>query len=66
MNLYYRFLPEICGNGYATELARYSVCLARKHLSELPVISRVRPSNIPSLKVAEKIGLLRQPNLDNA
>ncbi|WP_339184171.1 GNAT family N-acetyltransferase [Oceanobacillus sp. FSL W7-1293] len=66
LNLYYRFSPKVWGRGYAAEVARYSVYLAREHLSELPIISRVRPSNIPSLRVAEKSGLVRHLSLDSA
>jgi len=65
LNLYYRFSPKAWGKGYATELARYVIGLARQHLSNLPIVARIRPYNIPSLKVAERSGLLRQPSLDN-
>lgn len=66
LNLYYRFSPRAWGHGYATEMARVAVTLARAHLPQWPVIARVRPANVPSLRVAERIGLLRRPDLDDA
>lgn len=64
LNLYYRFLPTAWGNGYASELARCAVDMRNNYLSNIPIIARVRSSNIPSLKVVEKSGLQRHPDLD--
>ena len=47
-------------------MARVAVTLARAHLPRWPVIARVRPANIPSMRVAERAGLLRRPDLDDA
>jgi [ribosomal protein S5]-alanine N-acetyltransferase len=64
LNLYYRFTPSSWGQGYATELAQAAVALARKHLSQWPVIARTRTENIASIRTAERAGLLRRPDLD--
>ncbi len=64
LNLYYRFTPGVWGHGYATETAQTAVNLARKHLSQWPVIARTRTGNIPSIRTAERVGLVRRPNLD--
>ncbi|MGH2497009.1 MAG: GNAT family N-acetyltransferase, partial [Ktedonobacteraceae bacterium] len=64
LNLYYRFTPSSWGHGYAIELARTAVTLARKHIPQWPVIARTRAANIPSIRTAERSGLLRRPDLD--
>lgn len=64
LNLYYRFTPAAWGHGYATEMARVAVGLARAHLSALPIVARVRAENVPSIKTAERAGLRRRPDLD--
>jgi|SRR5579871_394875 RimJ/RimL family protein N-acetyltransferase len=63
-NLYYRLTPAVWGNGYAAEVAQAAVQFARAHLSHLPVVARIRAANIPSLRTAERSGLLRRPDLD--
>jgi len=65
LNLYYRFDPEHWGNGYATEMARAAVELARRELPDLPVIARIRPGNRESIRVAERTGLERRPEWDD-
>lgn len=65
LNLYYRFTPSAWGNGYAAETARMAVTLAREHLPYRPVVALVRPANIPSLRVAERVGLLRRLDLED-
>lgn len=64
LNLYYRFTPATWGQGYATELARTAVTLARKYLPQWPVVARTRVNNIPSIRTAERAGLVRRPDLD--
>lgn len=64
MNLYYRFTPSAWGQGYATELARTAVALAQTHFPHWPVIARTRAGNIASMRVAERAGLARRPDLD--
>lgn len=64
LNLYYRFTPSAWGQGYATELTRMAVTLARKHLPPWPVIARTRAENTASIRTAERAGLVRRPDLD--
>src|SRR5215469_13602912 len=49
LNLYYRFAPSAWGHGYAAEMARTAVELARTHVGGLPVVARTRPPNVPSI-----------------
>lgn len=65
LNLYYRFRPSAWGHGYASEMARAAVTLARTHLPQWPVIARVRAVNLPSIHTAEHSGLARRPDLDD-
>jgi RimJ/RimL family protein N-acetyltransferase len=65
LNLYYRFTPGAWGHGYATEVARAAVTLARTYLLQWPVVARVRAINTPSVRVAERSGLRRAPELDD-
>ena len=64
LNLVYRLRPEAWGLGYATEAAGAVVAWARTHLPGEVVVARVRPDNLPSRRVALKIGLHRDPELD--
>ncbi len=64
LNLYYRFTPSAWGHGYGTELARTAVTLARTYLPAWPVVACVRAKNIPSIRTAERAGLIRRPDLD--
>ena len=64
LNLYYRFTPAAWGYGYATELAKTAVALAREYLPQWPVVARIRANNVASLRIAEHIGLQRHPELD--
>lgn len=66
LNLYYRYGPESWGKGYATEVAREAIKVANIHLPELPVIARTRPTNVSSMRVAERVGLIRRPDLDTS
>ncbi|HZU69513.1 MAG TPA: GNAT family N-acetyltransferase [Ktedonobacteraceae bacterium] len=63
-NLYYRFTPSAWGQGYASEMARMAVSLVRAYLPRWPVIARTRAGNIASLRTAERVGLIRRPDLD--
>ena len=65
LNLYYRFTPSAWGHGYASEMACAAISLARAHLPRTPVFARVRAINLPSIRTAERAGLLRAPELDN-
>lgn len=64
LNLYYRFTPSAWGQGYGTELAQMAVALARTYLLQWPIVARTRANNIPSMRTAERAGLIRRPDLD--
>jgi len=66
LNLYYRFSTKSWGQGYATEVARTAVQLAQEYLPELPVIARISPVNLPSIKVAERLGLVINPDIETS
>jgi RimJ/RimL family protein N-acetyltransferase len=44
------------GRGFATEAARASLGYAFGHLNQTRVISLIHPDNLPSIRVAERIG----------
>lgn len=64
-NLYYRLTPSAWGNGYALELARAAMAQAQLALPGLPVVVRTRPGNAGAIRVAERAGLSRRPDLDD-
>ncbi|MHB1953528.1 GNAT family N-acetyltransferase [Alicyclobacillus sp. ALC3] len=64
LNLYYRYGPAAWGKGYATEVASEAIEVAQEYFPELPVIARTRPTNLSSMKVAERVGLVRRLDLD--
>lgn len=64
LNLYYRYGPEAWGKGYATEIGKVALKAAQSYQPALPVVIRTRPTNLPAIRVAERIGLERQPHLD--
>lgn len=66
LNLYYRYAPVAWGKGYAIEVAKEAVKAASALLPELPVVARIRPTNAPSIRVAERLGLVRRPDLDTS
>jgi ribosomal-protein-alanine N-acetyltransferase len=57
VNLYYRFRPSAWGRGYATEAGRAALQLAAEHAPGVPVAALIRPSNLPSVRVAERLGM---------
>jgi RimJ/RimL family protein N-acetyltransferase len=57
LNLAYRFSPEAWGSGYATEVSRVALELARKHIPDVPVAAIINEVNTPSIRVAERLGL---------
>lgn len=57
LNLAYRFTPQAWGSGFATEVAREAVTLARVHRPEIPVIAIINELNAPSIRVAERLGM---------
>jgi RimJ/RimL family protein N-acetyltransferase len=44
------------GRGFATEAARASLRYAFEHLDQARVVSLIHPENLPSMRVAERIG----------
>jgi RimJ/RimL family protein N-acetyltransferase len=66
LNLYYKLQPVIWRHGYATELAHTAISLAQAYLPRLPIIARTRQGNLASQRTAERVGLLRRPDLDTA
>jgi RimJ/RimL family protein N-acetyltransferase len=63
-NLYYRFAPESWGQGLAAEAAATAVSVARQREPQRPVVARTRPSNDAAIRLAERIGMARRPDLD--
>jgi RimJ/RimL family protein N-acetyltransferase len=57
LNLAYRFSPETWGSGYATEVSRVALELARKHIPDVPVVAIIHQLNTPSIRVAERLGM---------
>jgi RimJ/RimL family protein N-acetyltransferase len=64
-NLYYRFKPSAWGKGFATEVAREAVAVAEAIHPVRPTVARTRAGNIPAIRVAERAGLTRRPDLDH-
>lgn len=64
LNLFYRLDPPAWGDGVATEAATAVVAWATAHLSDHPVVARVRPGNVASARVAVRAGLHRAERLD--
>ncbi|MER5888593.1 GNAT family N-acetyltransferase [Streptomyces sp. NPDC001941] len=58
LNLYYRFHPDAWGSGYATEAARAARDLARDRFPGEDLVALVRDTNLPSARVAERLGLV--------
>ncbi|TNC19221.1 GNAT family N-acetyltransferase [Amycolatopsis alkalitolerans] len=56
LNLYYRFLPEAWGKGYATEMSLAMIDWADRVLPRYPVQISVSVGNQPSLNVAKRLG----------
>ncbi|MDR2986028.1 MAG: GNAT family N-acetyltransferase [Nocardiopsaceae bacterium] len=56
LNLAYRFRPSAWGKGYALESSRAAVEWAEREIPEIPVLISVNVTNVPSLRVAEKLG----------
>lgn len=57
----YRYLTEYWGKGIATEAARVCVEFARKDLKIKKLIALVIPENTGSIRVAQKLGMIKGP-----
>ncbi len=64
LNLFYRFASHTWGRGLASEAATAVVQWAGIWLPTLPVVARIRPDNVASQRVAERVGLVRAAELD--
>ncbi|KIO75462.1 GNAT family acetyltraansferase [Pedobacter lusitanus] len=65
LNLGYRFATTAWGKGYATEMCLANLDFAFNQLKQTEVYAVVRPQNIASIKVLEKIGMLNTDTLDD-
>jgi RimJ/RimL family protein N-acetyltransferase len=63
-NLYYRFEPASWGQGLAAEAARAALAVAAKLDPQRPVVARTRPDNAAAAGLAQRIGMVRRPELD--
>jgi ribosomal-protein-alanine N-acetyltransferase len=64
LNLVYRFVPEVWGQGFATEAATAVVSKAADEMPAETIVARVRPDNRASQNVALKAGLRRDVTMD--
>ncbi|TSC23521.1 GNAT family N-acetyltransferase [Corallococcus sp. Z5C101001] len=64
LNLAYRFAPQTWGSGYATEVSRFALALAAKHLPDVPLVAIIHPENTASLRVAERLGMRLDRTID--
>ncbi len=60
-NLYYRVAPALWGLGIATEMAGEAIAAAWSVHPDWPILAETRPGNLPAIRVAERVGLVRQP-----
>ncbi|MEV7186234.1 GNAT family N-acetyltransferase [Kitasatospora sp. NPDC093102] len=61
-NLYYRFRPSAWGKGYAAEAARAAMAEALPRFPGIPVTALIRADNLPSRRLAERLGLVADPD----
>jgi [ribosomal protein S5]-alanine N-acetyltransferase len=60
----YRYMEPYWGQGYATEAARAVLAYAREHLAGKRVVGKAMPENQASVHVLEKIGLVREGDVE--
>ncbi|NBF11685.1 GNAT family N-acetyltransferase [Pseudomonas sp. Fl4BN1] len=65
LNLYLRFSPAAWGQGYAGEMAQAALRLAFEDLHAPRITGLVRPDNLPSRRVLERLGLTLDGQLDD-
>ncbi|MEU3560912.1 GNAT family N-acetyltransferase [Kitasatospora sp. NPDC006786] len=61
-NLYYRFRPSAWGKGYAAEAARAAMAEGLPRHPGIPVIALIHADNLPSRRLAERLGLVADPD----
>jgi RimJ/RimL family protein N-acetyltransferase len=59
----YTLGPAVWGRGYASEGARAALDYAHTVLGRRGVVSVIRPANAPSIRVAERLGAMRGPEV---
>lgn len=57
LELGYHFAAHAWGHGYATEAARASLALGFRHSTAREIIALIRPENLPSRGVAQRLGM---------
>ncbi|MFV1944075.1 GNAT family N-acetyltransferase [Pseudomonas luteola] len=65
LNVGYRFASEAWGKGYATEMGKYALSVAFSTPGVERIWAVVRPANLASINVLEKIGMQRCGVLDD-
>lgn len=65
LNLGYRFSADVWGRGYATELGKAALRHAFDELRLPDVHAMVRPANLASIRVLEKLGMQRAGNFND-
>lgn len=64
-NLYYRFDPDYWGRGLASEAVWEAVVVAGTVAPTRPIVARTRRENERAIRLAERGGLMRRPDLDH-
>ncbi|SFS38432.1 Acetyltransferase (GNAT) domain-containing protein [Saccharopolyspora flava] len=59
LNLYFRFLPDAWGRGYAPEMGHAALRWAHHNRPRLPVVIATSVRNTPAIRVADKLGFER-------
>lgn len=65
LNLYFRFSPQVWGQGLATELGRYALGEALESEAGERVFALVRPDNALSIKVLRKLRMREVDKIDD-
>lgn len=65
LNLGYRFASQAWGKGYATEFTRKAIDFGLNEGNNEEIFAIVRPSNIASVKVLEKAGMINIGTLND-
>jgi ribosomal-protein-alanine N-acetyltransferase len=60
VELVYAFVPSAWGKGYATEIGSALLGFATEELGLTRVVALIDPENLPSKRVAEKLGMQRE------
>lgn len=65
LNLGYRFASQAWGKGYATEFTKKAIDVGLNQDNKEEIFAIVRPSNIASVKVLEKAGMVQIGTLND-